>query len=67
MPSLDANGFVRLDEPDDDPQARAQAIAACALCDDDGYRGGTVCDHVDHSAAAKRGMDTIRQAMGWDQ
>lgn len=42
-------------------------IVACGLCDDDGYRGGTVCDHTDHAEAARRGMDMVRRAMGWTQ
>ena len=46
---------------------RAQAVANCGLCDDDGYRGSTVCDHVDHAAAAKRGMDMIRAVKGWSK
>lgn len=41
----------------------AGAVAHCVLCDDDGYRGGQVCDHIDHQAAAKRGMDMIRAAL----
>ena len=41
-------------------------IANCDLCDDNGYRGSTVCDHYNHQAAAQRGMDMIRQAMGWE-
>jgi hypothetical protein len=40
-------------------------VANCDLCDEHGYRGPTVCDHVDHSGAAKRGMAMIREAMGW--
>lgn len=56
---LDANGFVRLDEPDDDPQARAQAIARCQLCDDDGYRRGMVCSHIDHYAATTAGRAAV--------
>lgn len=60
--ALDANGFVRRD-----PQGRAQDVARCRLCDDDGYRGGMVCDHEDHTAAARRGMDMVREAMGWQQ
>ena len=65
MPShLNDDGTVALDP--DDAQARALAIVNCGLCDDDGYRGGSVCDHVDHSAAARRGMDAIRAQMGWD-
>lgn len=41
----------------------ADAVAYCELCDDNGYRGHRVCDHVDHQAAAKRGMDMIRAAL----
>ena len=37
----------------------------CELCDEHGYRGSSVCDHIDHSIAARRGMDMIRAAMGW--
>lgn len=44
-----------------------QAVVACGLCDDEGYRGSAVCDHIDHQGAAKRGMDMIRQAMGWQR
>lgn len=43
----------------------AYAAADCGLCDDDGYRGSNPCDHIDHAAAAKRGMALIRSAMGW--
>ena len=40
------------------------AIAACAMCDDDGYRpSGVVCDHEDHAAAAARGMAAVRDAL----
>lgn len=45
----------------------ATETARCDLCDDDGMRGMYVCDHIDHASAAKRGMDMIRRAMGWDQ
>jgi hypothetical protein len=41
----------------------ADAVAACRLCDDAGYRGNRVCDHQDHTTAAKRGMELIRQAL----
>lgn len=60
MPNLDENGFVRAD-----PRAKALAIVNCELCDDDGYRGTQVCDHVDHREAAKRGMAMVRKTMGW--
>jgi hypothetical protein len=39
------------------------AVDVCELCNADGYRGSTVCDHVDHSAAAKRGIQLIREAL----
>ena len=45
--------------------AAARAIIDCDLCNDDGYRGSTVCDHIDHAQAAKRGMAMVRAAMGW--
>jgi hypothetical protein len=41
-------------------------VANCDLCDDNGYRGGTVCDHYDRQEAAVRGMRMIREAMGWE-
>jgi hypothetical protein len=68
MPSdshLDENGFVVLDVDLAAIAAQAQRdrIAACILCDDDGYRGGTVCDHIDHRPAARRGMELVRQAL----
>lgn len=44
-----------------DPQA---AITNCQLCNTDGYRGLTVCDHTDHTHAATRGMNQIRAIMG---
>lgn len=73
QPRLDANGYVQLDD-DGTPtpaqqraQLRADAIARCNLCDDDGYRGGVVCDHRDHTEAATRGMAKIREAMGWNR
>lgn len=44
---------------------RAQAIHDCTLCDPDGYRGTTVCDHTDHTQAARQGMAAIRAKMGW--
>ena len=43
----------------------AMRIVNCPLCDDNGYRGSTVCDHIDHTPAAKRGMARIREVMGW--
>lgn len=53
------------DEPDVERLADYRSIDACDLCDEHGYIGSTMCDHEDHAAAAKRGMDMIREAMGW--
>lgn len=44
-------------------ELRAIAIRACHLCDTDGYRGHTVCDHTDHAPAAQRGIALIRAAL----
>lgn len=56
-------------DPDTDPwaeaHARQHAIDNCNLCNTDGYRGTTVCDHTDHTQAAKRGIAHIRAIMGW--
>ena len=59
------------EQPDDfgpEYRQRAQdAIDACQLCDRDGIRNGFPCDHTDHADAARRGMNMIRQAMGWNR
>jgi hypothetical protein len=47
--------------------ARANAVAHCELCDDDGYRGSSVCNHIDHASAAKRGKALVWRTMGWDR
>ena len=39
---------------------KAAAIAACSLCNADGYRGAVVCDHVDHAPAAARGRAKVQ-------
>jgi hypothetical protein len=65
------NRYGENDEPMTQEQRAASraagemAIARCDFCDDDGYRGGSVCDHKDHASAAARGMAMIRHAMGW--
>lgn len=43
-----------------DTEIRAQAIHNCPLCDDDGYRRLTVCDHTDSAA---RGIAAVRAAL----
>ena len=45
------------------PHRHPDAIANCRLCDDDGYRGCQVCHHIDHAAAAQRGITACRQAL----
>jgi hypothetical protein len=61
---LDENGFVILDRDPETEHLAAVAIADCELCDDDGYRGPRVCDHVDHTAAYERGMAKVRAVLG---
>ncbi|UVT31626.1 hypothetical protein SEA_MASK_85 [Mycobacterium phage Mask] len=46
-------------------ELRQRAITDCQLCDPDGYRGTTVCNHQDHTPAAQRGIAAIRAQMGW--
>lgn len=54
-----------LDVPDREwaAQQRALAIVNCDLCDDDGYRGTRVCDHVDRSVVARRGLEKCRRVL----
>jgi hypothetical protein len=63
--ALDADGFVAEPDPLWAARQRAMQILNCGLCDDDGYHGSTVCDHVDRTETAKQGMDKVRAAMGW--
>lgn len=60
---LDEDGFVVLDNVPSAAEVAAAAVAACTLCDDDGYHGSSVCDHTDHRAAAARGMQLVREAL----
>ena len=52
MPDLNPDGTVNL--------PATYAIAACHLCNGDGYRGTHPCDHVDHTPAAVRGRELVR-------
>lgn len=61
--TLNPDGTVNLDAIDP-----VQAIVDCGLCDDDGYRGLVLCDHVDHvsesahgRALAKAELEKIQQ------
>lgn len=61
---LGPDGRVELDPPEPvDPETRVMAIVHCGLCDDDGYHGSVVCDHIDHRPAAERGMAKVRAAL----
>lgn len=44
-------------------EAKLAAIALCELCDDDGYRGTHVCDHVDRRQTAAKGSALARAAL----
>ena len=57
---LNPDGTVNLDATDDGPSAQALAIVNCPLCDDEGYRGGTVCDHIDHATESAHGRGLMR-------
>lgn len=46
---------------------RGAEVERCQLCNSEGYRGSMVCDHIDHTEAARRGMTMIRETMGWQQ
>jgi hypothetical protein len=48
---------------DEIEEPNPQDVVNCFLCDDHGYRGHRVCDHIDHAAAARRGMEMIRAAL----
>jgi hypothetical protein len=44
-------------------EARQRAIGDCELCDEDGYRSGIVCDHVDRTQTAANGMAAVQAAL----
>ena len=59
--TLNPDGTVNLDAIDP-----AQAIVDCGLCDDDGYRGLVLCDHVERDtshgrALAREAIEQIQQ------
>ena len=41
----------------------ASRIANCPLCDDEGYRGSTICDHVDRADITARGLAKCREVL----
>lgn len=38
-------------------------VINCPLCDDHGYRGSSVCDHIDRAPIYRRGMQLVRDAL----
>jgi hypothetical protein len=44
---------------------RLQAVEACTLCDETGYRGGYPCDHIDRTNTTRNGRAAVNEAMGW--
>jgi hypothetical protein len=49
---------------DNPPHLLQREIDNCQLCDDVGYRpSGAVCDHVDRTATAARGIAACRAAL----
>ncbi|BBZ09884.1 hypothetical protein MBRA_00790 [Mycobacterium branderi] len=42
---------------------RQLAITDCDLCDDNGYRGAHVCDHIDRTETTKAGIAAVRAAL----
>lgn len=39
------------------------AIARCQLCDNEGYRGGHICDHVNRTNVGRAQKDHIRKML----
>lgn len=66
MPDLNPDGTVNLD-PELPAHRDPAAIAHCGLCDDDGRRGAIVCDHVDRTDTARRGIAACREALAHKQ
>ena len=44
-------------EPELTPADKAWAVVNCELCDEYGYRGSVVCDHVDRTESNRRGLE----------
>lgn len=64
MPELNPDGTVYgMVEMPTDADFRAQAIAECDLCDELGYYGTSVCDHVDHMATTAHGRQLVRDEL----
>lgn len=39
------------------------AVVACPLCDDRGYRGHLICDHIDRTQTNATGIAKVRDAL----
>lgn len=60
MPDLNPDGTVYV-PPEPVDLDRARSVAACKLCDADGYTGSRrVCDHVDHARDTEHGRALAR-------
>lgn len=42
---------------------KAAAVVECFMCDDEGYRGTVVCDHIDRTEIVARGLTKVRAAL----
>lgn len=61
MPELNPDGTVyEMPTFPSNAEHRAQAVANCGMCDEWGYRGPMVCDHVDHVATTEHGRALVR-------
>lgn len=49
MPELNPDGTVNLGPEPTIQRHDPEAISRCRLCDSDGYRGTSVCDHREHA------------------
>jgi predicted ArsR family transcriptional regulator len=62
---LDDNGFVIAHDAEHDcpPHLTAAARANCELCDNEGYRGTQVCDHIDRTETHAHGIAACRAVL----
>jgi hypothetical protein len=60
---MQREGRELLEQRQADADVAAMAVVNCGLCDDEGYRGPVVCDHVDRTETSARGMAAVRAAI----
>ena len=61
---MNRDRYGEIVEPEEaTPAEKAMAIVNCDLCDDNGYRGVVVCDHVDRAEVARRGLEKCREVL----